>query len=234
MQQSHPRPRVADRLPLIQRLQRPHTPFSPHLPPRAARRQARSYPAGQPHTARQPRRQRRVARPSGADTVCTENREKPRVTRFRVLPPWPPGGGLGAGGQGVPDTSQLWLEKTYRNPAIASQCRKAIRAPGPPCSGLLAPTLAAPPHAIFFASPAKGSAQTSTFLPCGAAANRPLSASSAPRRPPIGRRYSVYGKPRKAARHAIPHPAPLAPWRGPRGRGLGGARYEPALARKDI
>ena len=60
------------------------------------------------------------------------------------------------------------------------------------------------------------------------AASRVVSAVS----PACGHQYSVHGKPRKVARHAIPHPAPLAPWRGPRGRGLGGARYEPALAQK--
>ena len=77
---------------LIQRLQRPNSPFSSYLPPRAARRQAQTCPVGQPRTARQPRRQRRVARPSGTATVCTENRENPRATPSRILLPRPPGG----------------------------------------------------------------------------------------------------------------------------------------------
>ena len=56
---------------------------------------------GQPQTGRQPRCQRRVARLRPQGTVWTESRPRPRATPFRVLLPWPPGGGLGAGGQGV-------------------------------------------------------------------------------------------------------------------------------------
>ena len=85
-------------------------------PPRAARRQDQTCPVEQPQTARQPRRQRRVARLSGTATVCTENRENPRTAPFRVPLPWPPRGGLGAGGQGVIAASQVWPEKTYRTP----------------------------------------------------------------------------------------------------------------------
>ena len=65
---------------------------------------------------RQPRCQRRVARLRPQGTVWTENHEKPQTTPFRVLLPWPPRGGLGAGGQGVIDASQVWPEKTYRSP----------------------------------------------------------------------------------------------------------------------
>ena len=47
----------------------------------------------------------------GTDTVCMENRPYPRASPFRVSLPWPPRGGLGAGGQGVTDASRQWLEK---------------------------------------------------------------------------------------------------------------------------
>ena len=99
---------------------------------------------------------------------------------------------------------------------------------------LLAPTLAAPRDAIFFVPPAKGSVETRNGPLYGAAANSPPTALSAPCRPPIGHRDSVHGKPRKAANHAISRPTPLAPWRGPRGGGLGGDRCEPGMARKVI
>ena len=131
MQQRHPHPRAADRTSWTQGLRRPKRPFSSYLPPRAARRQAHTCPVARPQTARQPRRQRRVARLSATATVCTENHEKPQISPFRVLLPRPPGGGLGAGGQGVPDASQCRLEK-QPTPATASQCSKAIRTPGPP------------------------------------------------------------------------------------------------------
>ena len=226
-------PRPAAPSSWTQRLRRPNRPFSSYPPPRAAWRQTHTCPMGQPRTARQPRRQRRVARPSGTATVCTENRENPRATPFRVPLPWPPRGGLGAGGQGVFAASRVWHEKTFRNPATAPQCRKAIRPPARRAV-LLDPTLTPPQSAIFFVSPAKGSVETNPHLPCGAAAHSPPTTSSAPRRPPIGHRDRVYGKPRKAARRAIPRPTPLAPWRGPRGWGLGGDGCKPGMARKDI
>ena len=47
---------------------------------------------------RQPRCQRRVARLRPQGTLWTESRPRPRASPFRVLLPWPPGGGLGAGG----------------------------------------------------------------------------------------------------------------------------------------
>ena len=50
--------------------------------------------AGPPAASSAPRRPPAAAR----HTVCTENREKPRIRPFRVPLPWPPRGGLGAGG----------------------------------------------------------------------------------------------------------------------------------------
>ena len=104
-----------------QRLRRPQTPFSSYPPPRAAHRQARTHPVGQPRTGRQPRRQRRVARLSGTETACMENREKPRISPFRVLLPWPPGGGLGAGGQGGARCKPALAQNNKESPATAPQ-----------------------------------------------------------------------------------------------------------------
>ena len=188
MPQSHPRPRAAVQRPLgPNACSAPHTLLSSHLPPRAAYRQARSHPVGQPHTARQPRRQRRVARPSGADTVCTEDRENPRATPFRVPLPWPPGGGLGAGGQGVPDTSQCRLEK-QPTPATASQCNDAIRAPGPP-SGPLGPNACSAPIRHFLRISRQGQ-RTDKHVPTlrgsrAQPANHAVSAASPAHRAPI-------------------------------------------------
>ena len=210
MQQRHPRPRAADRALLDPTLAAPPYAIFSVPPPRAAHRQDQTHPVGQPQAGRQPRRQRRVARPSGTATVCTESRENPRTAPFRVPLPWPPRGGLGAGGQGVIDASQIWPEKTYRTPRPRRNTTKPSAPPGRRAA-LLAPTLAAPQQAIFFVPPAKGSAQTNTDPPCGAEANRPPTTSSAPRRPPIGHRDSVHGKPRKAANPSIPRPTPLAP-----------------------
>ena len=213
-------------------MQRPHTPFSSYPPPRAAWRQAQTRPVGRPQTARQPRCQRRVARPSGADTVCTERREKPRATPFRVLLPRPPGGGLGAGGQGGARRKPVVARKRTDTRDRLAQCSKAIRAPGPP-RGSLGPTTCSAPTRHFLRTPAKGSVETRSNLPCGAAANNPPATPSAPRRPPIGHRYSVHGKPRKSANHAIPRPTPLAPWRGPRGLGVRGCRFPSVWENQD-
>ena len=138
----------------LQHSQRPNRPFSSYLPPRAAHRQAQTCPVGQPQTGRQPRRQRRVARLSTAATVCTENHEKPRISPFRVPLPWPPGGGLGAGGRGCPIRASCG-SKIKNPPATASQCSKAIRPTGrQPC--LLDTALAAPPIRHFLRTSRQG------------------------------------------------------------------------------
>ena len=96
---------------------------------------------------------------------------KPPASARHAIPhptPLAPGGGLGAGGQGVPNTSQCRLEK-QPTPATASPCRKTVRAPGRR-PGLLAPTPAASPEAIVYVTPAKGSVETRPYLPYGAAA----------------------------------------------------------------
>ena len=104
--------------------------IKPRLPPRAARRQDQTCPVGQPQRGRQPRRQRRVAHPSGTATVCTENRPRPRAAPFRVLLPRPPRGGPGVGGQGVIAASQVWPEKTYRTPRPHRNTTKPSTPPG--------------------------------------------------------------------------------------------------------
>ena len=108
------------------------------VPPAKGSAKTRPYPPyGAATLGRQPRRQRRVARPSAAATVCTENRENPRATPFRILLPRPPGGGLGAGGVGgdrcKPSMAQkIWKPpRPRRNKTKPSAPRAADRLPWP-------------------------------------------------------------------------------------------------------
>ena len=94
--------------------------------------------------------------------------------------------------------------------STAARNKNALRVPRAAMQQTWATTFG-PPKAHTSASPAKGSVKQTPTQSYGAAANSPPTTPSAPRRPPIGHRHSVYGKPRKAARHAISRPTPLAP-----------------------
>ena len=150
------------------------------------------------------------------------------ISRPTPLAPWrgPRGWGLGGG-----DASRVQLEKTYRSPRPRRNVAKPSAPPGRR-PGSLIQRLQRPNRPFSSYLPPRAAYRQAQTHPVG----RPQTARQ-PRRQrrvarPSGHRDSVHGKPRKAAHHAISRPAPLAPWRGSRGWGLGGARYEPALAQK--
>ena len=119
-------------------------------------------------------------------------------------------------------TSQ-WGSQKQPTPATASPCNEAIRTPGPPTRPL-GSNACSVPKGLFLRIPRQGQRIDKERPLVWCCRNVPPTALSAPCRPPIGHRDSVHGKPRKAANQSIPRPAPLAPWRGPRGWGLGGAQ----------
>ena len=86
------------------------------------------------------------------------------------------------------------------------------------------------PNAISYLPPRAAHRQGAApyMVPPHRAASRVVSAAS----PACARKAQCGRKAAASARHAIPHPTPLAPWRGPRGWGSGGAQYEPVSARK--
>ena len=111
------------------------------------------------------------------------------------------------------------------------EARTPFASPGPP-SALLDTTLCLPRQPIKPRLPPRAARRQTPANPMvlpRCAASRVVSAVS----PACGHQYSVDGKPPASARHAIPRPAPLAPWRGPRGWGVRGCSRRASGARKN-